>query len=91
MSMFKQKLSIRTQIQMAELLSDVKAAAADAEPDGVANWTGEFVLWYDDRQRFPRLAIYVDHSVPGTGFGQWWTRLDDQLVSDESIDFLMRG
>jgi hypothetical protein len=89
MSMFKQKLSFRTQLALAELIAEVKTEAG--KDDETAKWNGEFVLWYDDRVRYPRLAVYMDHSVPGSGFGQWWTKVEDRLVADESLDFLMRG
>jgi hypothetical protein len=89
--MFNQKLSFRTQMALAELLVDAKEAAAKADPECTNTWSGEFVLWYDDRQRFPRLAIYVRHTTPEVGFGQWFTKVDGQIVADESLDFLMRA
>lgn len=90
MSMFKQKLSFRTQVALAELISDVKEVANDNQPEATNQWQGGFVLWYTDADRYPRLAIYMDHSVPGAGYGQWWTRTEDgELVADDDLPSLM--
>ena len=89
--MFKQKLSFRTQMALVKLISDIKEAVA-LQDEGVSKWTGEFVLSYDDGRRYPRLIIFMDHSVQGVGFGQWWTDDPDQgLTADEDLLVLMRG
>jgi len=98
-AMFKQKLSFRTQMALAQLIADAKEEAIDADPEALNTWNGEFVLWYSDEDRYPRLAIYMDHSIPakadgstsGSAFGMWWTRTADGLLHEETLEDLMRG
>lgn len=100
MPAFKQKLSVRTQIALHRLIADAKEVANDNDPEALNVWTGEFVLSYDDGRRYPRLIIFMDHSIPakadgstsGSGFGMWWTDDPEQgLTADEDLMVLMRG
>ena len=90
--MFKQKLSIRTQIALDQLIVDVKDAIGDRSDE--VRWTGELVLSYNDGRRYPRLIIAVEERADryaDTGV-LWWTDDPDQgLTFDQDVTVLLRG
>jgi hypothetical protein len=96
----KQKLSLTTQMSLAKLAEDCRSKSMDVDSEAINQWNGEFVLWYDDNNvSTPRLALYMDHSIPskadgstsGSGFGMWWTRTATGLTADEDLVTLLRS
>lgn len=92
MSMFKQKLSFRTQLALAELIVEVKEAV-EHRSDHV-RWTGEFMLSYNDNRRYPRLIIAVEERADRYADPEvlWWTNDPEQgLTFDQDVTVLLRG
>lgn len=70
----------------AAVLGVKEGLAASGDTETPVTWTGQWVMVGGEEGRAPRVIVYLDTSVPGAGYGEWFgTNASGEVVSSEDI------